>query len=165
VDRAPLARRRLRRLGSRLDELKERGYNAVRIDPFPRLLAADPQKTWILWPEWNTQMWGSPDVNRIVLVPALFQFIGKCRDCGIEVGTATLAGSQFIERSGSNSPTQATSSSLKTNPLKNAACVPRLLPGGLGMRVLFLIKAWNQHWRLLGPGIAFLRQAVTRAVE
>jgi hypothetical protein len=72
-----------------LDELKQRGYNAVRIDPFPHLLAADPHKTWTLWPEWNTQMWGSPDVNRIVLLPALFEFIGKCRDRGIKVGLST----------------------------------------------------------------------------
>ncbi len=72
-----------------LDELKERGYNAIRIDPFPHLLAADPHKTWTLWPEWNTQMWGSPDVNRIVLVPALFEFIRKCRDRGIKVGLST----------------------------------------------------------------------------
>lgn len=72
-----------------LDELKERGYNAVRIDPFPHLLAADPHKTWTLWPEWITQVWGSPDVNRIVLVPALYEFIGKCRDRGIKVGLST----------------------------------------------------------------------------
>src|SRR5271169_1414755 len=51
-----------------LDELYVRGYNAVRIDPFPHLLAADPHRTWTLWPQWNTQMWGSPDVNRIVLL-------------------------------------------------------------------------------------------------
>lgn len=72
-----------------LDELVVRGYNAVRIDPFPHLLAADPHKTWTLWPEWNTQMWGSPDVNRIVLLPALFDFLGKCRDRGIMVGLST----------------------------------------------------------------------------
>ena len=72
-----------------LDELLVRGYNAVRIDPFPHLLAADPRKTWTLWPQWNTQMWGSPDVNRIVLVPALFEFLGKCRDRGIMVGLST----------------------------------------------------------------------------
>jgi hypothetical protein len=59
------------------------------VDPFPHLLAADPHKTWTLWPEWNTQMWGSPDVNRIVLVPALFDFLGKCRDRGIMVGLST----------------------------------------------------------------------------
>jgi hypothetical protein len=72
-----------------LDELVERGYNAVRIDPFPHLLAADPHKIWTLWPEWNTQMWGSPDVNRILLLPALFDFLGKCRDHSIMVGLST----------------------------------------------------------------------------
>jgi len=72
-----------------LDELVVRGYNAVRIDPFPHLLAADAHKTWMLWPEWNTQMWGSPDVNRIVLVPALFDFLGKCRERGIMAGLST----------------------------------------------------------------------------
>ena len=72
-----------------LDDLRERGYDAVRIDPFPHLLAADPHKTWTLWPEWNTQMWGSPDVNRIVLLPALFDFLAKCRDRGIMVGLST----------------------------------------------------------------------------
>jgi hypothetical protein len=72
-----------------LDELKERGYNAVRIDPFPHLLATDPKKNWTLLPEWNTQVWGSPDVNRIVLMPALTDFIGKCRSRGIKVGLST----------------------------------------------------------------------------
>jgi len=72
-----------------LDELVERGYDAVRIDPFPHLLATDPGKTWTLLPEWNTQCWGSPDVNRIVLLPALFEFIGKCRDRGVMVGLST----------------------------------------------------------------------------
>jgi hypothetical protein len=72
-----------------LDGLVVRGYNAVRIDPFPHLLAADPHRTWTLWPEWNTQMWGSPDVNRIVLLPALFDFLEKCRDRGIMVALST----------------------------------------------------------------------------
>jgi hypothetical protein len=72
-----------------LDELCERGYNAVRIDPFPHLLAADPHKTWTLQPHWNTQLWGSPDVNRIVLLPALFDFLGKCRARGVMVGLST----------------------------------------------------------------------------
>ena len=72
-----------------LDELADRGYNAVRIDPFPHLLAADPHKTWTLRPEWNTQLWGSPDVNRIVLLPALFDFLSKCRARGIMVGLST----------------------------------------------------------------------------
>lgn len=72
-----------------LDELSDRGYNAVRIDPFPHLLAADPHKTWLLWPEWSVQDWGSPDVNRIVLLPALFEFLSKCRERNIKVGLST----------------------------------------------------------------------------
>ena len=72
-----------------LDELKERGYDAVRMDPFPHLLATDPRKTWTLLPEWNTQDWGSPDVNRVVLMPAFTDFIGKCRARGIKVGLST----------------------------------------------------------------------------
>ena len=72
-----------------LDELCERGYNAVRIDPFPHLLAADPHKKWTLLPEWSTQDWGSPDVNRIVLLPALFEFLSKCRQRGVMVGLST----------------------------------------------------------------------------
>jgi hypothetical protein len=72
-----------------LDELCERGYNAVRIDPFPHLLAADPHKEWTLWPEWNTQCWGAPDVTRIVLLPALFEFLGKCKQRGVMVGLST----------------------------------------------------------------------------
>ena len=72
-----------------LDELVERGYNTVRIDPFPHLLAADPHKEWLLWPEWSVQDWGSPDVNRIVLLPALFEFLGKCRERRVMVGLST----------------------------------------------------------------------------
>ncbi len=72
-----------------LDELAERGYNAVRIDPFPHLVATDPHKTWTLLPEWNTQVWGSPDVNRVMILPALFEFIAKCKSRGILVGLST----------------------------------------------------------------------------
>jgi hypothetical protein len=72
-----------------LDELCERGYNAVRIDPFPHLLGADPHREWTLWPEWNTQCWGAPDVTRITLLPALFEFLGKCKQRGVMAGLST----------------------------------------------------------------------------
>lgn len=72
-----------------LDELCERGYTAVRIDPFPHLLATDPHKTWTIWPEWNVQDWGSPDVNRIVLMPALTDFLAKCKARNVKVGLST----------------------------------------------------------------------------
>jgi len=72
-----------------LDELVDRGYNAVRIDPFPHLLATDPNRTWTLLPRWNTQDWGSPDRNEIQLMPALTTFIGKCHARGIKIGLST----------------------------------------------------------------------------
>lgn len=68
-----------------LDELAERGYDAVRIDPFPHLVAVDGNREWTLLPEWDTQVWGSPARNTVRILPALYQFMGKCRDRGIKV--------------------------------------------------------------------------------
>jgi hypothetical protein len=43
-----------------LGELVERGYDAVRIDAYPHLIAANSGATWELIPAWSTQDWGSP---------------------------------------------------------------------------------------------------------
>ena len=72
-----------------LDELKTRGYDAVRIDAYPHLVAADPDKSWELLPCWNQQDWGSPALNRVRVQPELNQFIAKCADRGILVGLST----------------------------------------------------------------------------
>ncbi len=72
-----------------LDELSERGYNAVRIDAYPHLVAADRHKSWEILPEWNTQDWGSPARCRVQVFPALNEFISKCGDRGIRVGLST----------------------------------------------------------------------------
>ncbi len=72
-----------------LDELIERGYNAVRIDAYPHLVAENPGKTWTLNEVWNIQDWGSPDVIQVQIQPQLNQFIAKCRDRGIKVGLST----------------------------------------------------------------------------
>ena len=72
-----------------LDELAERGYDAVRIDPFPHLVAADPTGEWYIEPHWDTQDWGSPALNRVQIQPALNQFIRKCRDRNIMAGLST----------------------------------------------------------------------------
>jgi len=72
-----------------LDELKDRGYNAVRIDAYPHLVAKDPMKEWTLLPVWDQQVWGSPDVNRVVVQPALNVFISKCRERRIKVGLSS----------------------------------------------------------------------------
>jgi hypothetical protein len=72
-----------------LDELIRRGYNAVRIDAFPHLVAAAPERTWELLPVWTQQVWGSPARNRVRIQPELNQFIRKCGDRGLKVGLST----------------------------------------------------------------------------
>ncbi|MDA3872549.1 MAG: cellulase [Kiritimatiellae bacterium] len=72
-----------------LDELCERGYNAVRIDAYPHLLAEGGKKDYTLEPCWNQQDWGSPARNKVRPQPALNEFIRKCRDRDIHVGLSS----------------------------------------------------------------------------
>ena len=72
-----------------LDELVVRGYNAVRIDAYPHLVAAGPTKKWTLNEVWNQQMWGSPDLNIVQVQPMLNQFLEKCRERDIKVGLSS----------------------------------------------------------------------------
>lgn len=72
-----------------LDDLKARGYDAVRIDPYPHLVSAAPDKTWELIPVWSVQDWGSPAKNRVRVQPELNQFIKKCADRGLRVALST----------------------------------------------------------------------------
>jgi hypothetical protein len=72
-----------------LRELSERGYNAVRIDAFPHLLAKNPEKEWILKPVWSVHEWGSPSLNKIQIQPALNNFIAACSNYKIKVGLSS----------------------------------------------------------------------------
>lgn len=72
-----------------LDELMERGYNAIRIDAYPHLVAENPTKEYTLLPVWNTQMWGSPDINKVNVQPSLNEFIAKCKTRDIKVGLSS----------------------------------------------------------------------------
>jgi hypothetical protein len=72
-----------------LDELLERGYNAVRIDAYPHLVAENPEKEYTLEPVWSVQMWGSPGVIKVQVQPSLNEFISKCRDRNIKVGLSS----------------------------------------------------------------------------
>ena len=72
-----------------LSELCSRGYNAVRIDAFPHLLATDPAREWTLLPVWNTQAWGSPSISRICLKDSLREFLAACRNHGVRVALST----------------------------------------------------------------------------
>ena len=75
--------------GLALDELKARGYDAVRIDAFPHLLHFGPETDWLLKPVWNQQVWGSADLNRVRILPALLEFIGECAARDIKVGLSS----------------------------------------------------------------------------
>ena len=72
-----------------LDELKERGYDAVRIDAYPHLVARDPERDWELLPVCNQQDWGSPALNRIRIQPSLNRFIRKCAERDVKVGLSS----------------------------------------------------------------------------
>lgn len=72
-----------------LDALVERGYNAVRIDAYPHLLAVDPHREWELLPCWDQQDWGSPARNRVRIQPHLNAFIRKCAARDIKVALSS----------------------------------------------------------------------------
>ena len=72
-----------------LDELTERGYNAVRIEAYPHLVGVNPTKEWVLDEVWNQQDWGSPDRIKVQVQPALNEFIRKCGERDIRVGLSS----------------------------------------------------------------------------
>jgi hypothetical protein len=72
-----------------LGELRDRGYDAVRIDAYPHLIAVDPTRSWTLLPEWSTQDWGAPAKVRVTPWPALADFLRACRRHGVAVGLST----------------------------------------------------------------------------
>lgn len=72
-----------------LEELAERGYDAIRIDPFPHLLAKDPDREWLLHPVWSVQDWGSRSINKVVVAPNLKAFLERCRAHNILVALST----------------------------------------------------------------------------
>ena len=72
-----------------LDQLGERGYDAVRIDAFPHLVSADPDKEWTLLPAWNQTSWGAQSLTKVRVMPALIEFIAKCKARNMRVGLST----------------------------------------------------------------------------
>jgi len=72
-----------------LDQANERGYDAIRIDAFPHLVATNPKKEWTLLPVWSVQDWGSPALNQVRVMPALHEFVAACRRRKIKVGLST----------------------------------------------------------------------------
>jgi len=72
-----------------LTELVERGYDAIRIDAFAHLIYEDAEKEYLLMPHWDTQDWGSPEINRVQVQPNLNLFLEKCREYKVRVGLSS----------------------------------------------------------------------------
>jgi len=72
-----------------LDGLLERGYDAVRIDAYPHLVADDPARARALVPCWTTELWGSPSPVTVTPWPALPEFIRACAARKIRVALST----------------------------------------------------------------------------
>lgn len=72
-----------------LDQLVERGYDAVRIDAYPHLLAADPAGLWEILPPWDQSHWGAQARVDVQVWPALPEFIRLCAARGVQVALST----------------------------------------------------------------------------
>jgi hypothetical protein len=73
-----------------LDELVDRGYDAVRIDAYPHLLAAGAERTWTLPPNrMRRNDWGAPGTCDVRVWPALHDFVAACDDRDVAVALST----------------------------------------------------------------------------
>lgn len=77
-----------------LEELAERGYNAIRIDAMPQYIASDSdgkitEEFRSVRPDWKPAMWGNYYTMSFRPHEALRDFLPKCRKHGIRVGLAS----------------------------------------------------------------------------
>lgn len=75
--------------GQALGELAERGYDAVRIDAYPHLVAADSRRTWELLPMWTQMGWGAQSVVHVAVLPGLLEFLRAAQRQGIRVALSS----------------------------------------------------------------------------
>lgn len=77
-----------------IDELVARGYNAIRFDVFPALVAPEPDgkilETYTLAKsDWKPALWGHQYTTQINPRQALKEFIPRCLDRGLLLGLST----------------------------------------------------------------------------
>ncbi|NCB93797.1 MAG: cellulase [Clostridia bacterium] len=72
-----------------LNELTERGYDAVRIDPYPHLMDEDAHAEWTLKPVWSVHNWGSSAILSVTLYDNLREFLRACRRHGVRVALSS----------------------------------------------------------------------------
>ena len=81
-----------------LDELQERGYDAVRIDAYPHLLKEKDHDFFTIVPCWNQNTWGTP-ADLIIEPKANFlKFVKKCRERKIWIGLSSWFQKDLEER-------------------------------------------------------------------
>jgi len=82
-----------RRFGNEVDELAERGYDNVRIDAFPHLIAADHEghvlQRFQILSQRKRFMWGNHEPVEIEPRTDLIAFIRKCKERGITIGLSS----------------------------------------------------------------------------
>jgi hypothetical protein len=85
-----------------LDELAERGYNCIRMDAFPHLVAKGPDgemvEQFTVLPQRHDFMWGNHRPVQVEPRPALVEFIGKAADRGIYVGLSSWYNPDTLDR-------------------------------------------------------------------
>jgi hypothetical protein len=85
-----------------LDELAERGYNCVRIDAFPHLVAKGQDGKMIeqftILPQAGNFMWGNHKPVQVEPRSALVEFIGKAAERGIYVGLSSWYNRDVLSR-------------------------------------------------------------------
>lgn len=72
-----------------LAELVERGYDTVRIDAYPHLVAIDASRRWTLKPLWNQQAWGAQSLIEVQVMPQLVDFIRAAARHGVGVALSS----------------------------------------------------------------------------
>ena len=77
-----------------LEGLAERGYNAIRMDAMPQLVASDSEGNIVeeyrcVKEGWSPSLWGNDYTTTIRPREALLEFLPKCKKYGIRVGLAT----------------------------------------------------------------------------
>ena len=72
-----------------LGELSERGYDTVRIDAYPHLVASDATRAWTLRPQWNQQVWGAQSPITVQVLPQLTDFIAASACAGVAVALSS----------------------------------------------------------------------------
>ena len=77
-----------------MSELVERGYNAVRMDCFPHLIAPDEngvvqESFWHKKPDRAPMIWGNDYSIQSTPRKSLIEFLTKCREYGVHAGLAT----------------------------------------------------------------------------